>query len=176
MFRRCLGWSYIRAMEEVIISLGSNMGDRLGQLQLAIKKSAARLGKLMKVSPVYETPPWGFEDPRPFLNQVFSVHSALSADQCMQALLDIETEMGRVRHHGAYAARSIDLDILFYGHQCIETAHIHVPHPHLAKRNFVLVPLADIYPDWCDPLTGKSIQQLLAESPDRSAVEAYVGE
>lgn len=145
----------------VYLSLGTNLGDRLANLQAAI--AALRPAVLPDdCSPVYETPPWGFEDQPAFLNQVIRGHTDLQPRELLQHLKEIESSMGR-QPAIRYGPRIIDIDILFYDRLVLETGNLTIPHPHLGERAFVLVPLADLAPSLCHPVLDKTIRELRAE-------------
>lgn len=179
-------------MKEVFILLGSNRGDRDEFLARALDKIGAMAGKILKRSSVYETDPWGFSDPTPFLNQAIEIETQLEPPALMEQLLAIEAQLGRIRpfegcgcgipkfpekgegHGGesiaAYAGRTIDLDILFYGNRMVFTEALMIPHPRLHERNFTLAPLNEIAPGFVHPLLKKTISLLLRDCPDRTNV------
>ena len=142
---------------KVFISLGSNLGDRWHHLQEAIDQIYQKIGLITRVSQVYETPAWGFEG-SPFLNACIEIETIFSAERCLKELLEIELELGRTRlPNGEYSNRSIDLDILFYGHESHQSQSLIVPHPKLTERDFVLAPLKDIAPNFSHPKLGNRI-------------------
>jgi 2-amino-4-hydroxy-6-hydroxymethyldihydropteridine diphosphokinase len=154
----------------VFISSGSNLGDRL----TALSTAAALLSpdvRVLKVSKVYETPPWGFEDQPAFLNQVLQVETELDQTALLKVLKCIEHAMGREATF-RYGPRAIDLDILFYDDLILSTNNLQIPHPMIPERAFVLVPLCEIAPDYIHPALGKSISEL-ARSVDSSGIKVY---
>lgn len=151
------------------IALGSNEGDRLQTLQKAVNAVFDRVGKVLKISPVYETPSWGFEG-HDFLNACLLVQTRFAADTVLQKLLEIERDLGRDRKTSGYHNRPIDLDIIYYGNRCIEKPELHIPHPRLSLRKFVLQPLAAIAADFEHPLFKQTNRQLLENTEDSSAV------
>lgn len=154
-----------------IISLGSNQGDRLEYLQQGIQRLIQRVGALERLSPIYETPALGFEG-ADFLNACASFRTRLSPQDLMQTLLDLELEMGRQRSQtDRYESRTLDLDLLFYDEEQVDTTTLVLPHPRLHLRNFVLYPLADIHPEVLHPEFGKTIAQLRQESKDSSRLQ-----
>ena len=122
------------------IGLGANLGDRAATLREAARRLGA-LGRITAVSSLYETEPVGFRDQPPFLNAVIALETGLTPAALFQGLLTIERELGRIRTF-RNAPRTLDIDILFYDGQVIETPPLVVPHPRLHERAFVLVPLA----------------------------------
>ena len=148
--------------EPVLIAMGSNLGDRAGFLLAGL----ARLGALEgfspgRLSPVYETEPVGPAGQGPYLNAVLEGESALAPRALLEALLAIERELGRVRDR-RWGPRTLDLDLLDYGGRVLREPSLELPHPRLHERAFVLVPLADLQPDWRHPALGRSARELLA--------------
>lgn len=145
----------------VYLGLGTNLGDRLDNLQSAV---AALPPQVVPgdCSPVYETLPWGFEDQPAFLNQVLRAHTRLQPQELLRHLKGVEEQMGR-QPNIKYGPRIIDLDILFYDRLVLETENLTIPHPHLDERAFVLVPLTDLAPGFRHPVLDKTIRQLLAD-------------
>ena len=158
---------------DVYLGLGSNAGDRAGNLNAAL----SALGKyvsIMKVSSVYETEPVGFAEQPPFLNLVCHATAALSPEQVLHLTQDIEVKLGRLPTF-RNGPRVIDIDILLFDALCLQSDGLVIPHPALPDRLFVLVPLAEIAPDVMHPVLHKSIRQLALESTDRHWVRATQG-
>ena len=153
-------------MIQVVLSTGSNIGDRASHLSAARSEIIDKIGPEVISSPVYESKPWGFEDPVAFLNQVVVLQTDKSAQDCLSIISSIEKGLGRVRYSETYASRVIDIDILFFGNHIIQDPDLTVPHPHIADRKFVLVPLVEVLPDFVHPVSGKSMKVLLAETKD----------
>ncbi|OGG52836.1 2-amino-4-hydroxy-6-hydroxymethyldihydropteridine diphosphokinase [Candidatus Kaiserbacteria bacterium RIFCSPLOWO2_12_FULL_53_8] len=146
-------------MNTTYLAFGSNLGDRDGSLQRAIVMLAPEI-TVTEVSQVYETEPMYLEEQPKFLNMVVEATTELSASEVFKKIKSIEKEIGRgdsLRN----APRVIDIDLLFYGNEVIETDELVVPHPKIAERPFVLVPLNDIAPDFVHPTLGVSIAELL---------------
>ena len=163
------------ASESVFVLLGSNIGNRELIVNQACSLIGERCGDVVALSRVYESEPWGFMSEHWFLNQVIEIVTSLSPDELMQSLLAIESELGRDRSmpHQGYVSRTIDLDILYFGEQCITTSHVTAPHPRLHQRRFALLPLCDIAPDFVHPLMKKTNRQLLEECQDTGKCNIY---
>ncbi|HEY3042910.1 MAG TPA: 2-amino-4-hydroxy-6-hydroxymethyldihydropteridine diphosphokinase [Vicinamibacterales bacterium] len=145
------------------IGLGSNLGDRAGHLNYAISRLRNLLGNL-RVSRFRDTVPVGAPGPQPlFLNAAAAGETAMPARELLETLLAIEDERGRERPY-PNAPRSLDLDLLLYGDATIIEPGLIVPHPRFRERRFVLEPLAEIAPDMTDPVTGKTISELLTNA------------
>jgi 2-amino-4-hydroxy-6-hydroxymethyldihydropteridine diphosphokinase len=155
-------------MHLVFLALGTNLGDRLANLQAAVAAIAPRVSILAQ-SHVYETPAWGYEDQPPFLNMVIKGETALAPEALLAYVKSLESELGRTPSFH-WGPRLIDIDILFYDQLILHTADLTIPHPRLQERAFVLVPLADVAADLVHPVLGKTISQLLA-NVDRSGIE-----
>lgn len=143
----------------VFIGLGSNLGDRSSYLNKAIESLPPEV-KPLKMSRVYQTPPWGYTDQPDFLNQVVEAQTDLKPEALLLRLKGIEKELGRIERF-RYGPRCIDLDILFYGDLIYRSETLIIPHPDLVKRAFVLVPLNEIAPDLVHPESGIKISALL---------------
>jgi len=147
-------------MIRVAISLGSNLGDRRAHLEWAVDRLRSILASL-ETSDVIETDPVDVPDAQPpFLNMAVTGQTSLTPERLIEGLLDIEKRGGRERR-SPKAARTIDLDVILYGDVAIATPAVSVPHPRFRTRRFVLEPLAAIAADWVDPVTGRTVRQLL---------------
>ena len=146
---------------DIYLLLGSNQGNRLELLRKACECLQQLDIKIVKCSSVYESEPWGFEAEQNFLNQVLQVSTALSPQELLQKAQQVEEQLGRVRTaNSGYASRTIDVDILFYGSEVVSTPTLTIPHPLLHLRQFTLIPLAEIAPDFVHPILKKTIEQL----------------
>jgi 2-amino-4-hydroxy-6-hydroxymethyldihydropteridine diphosphokinase len=154
----------------VFIALGSNLNDRLKNLQEAVSHLLPSVSPVA-CSPVYETEPWGYLDQPRFLNQVIQATTFLSPEQLLVYLKNIELQMGR-QQTIKLGPRLIDLDILFYDNLVLELPGLSIPHPHLDKRAFVLVPLADLAPNKIHPVLGFTVAELL-DRIDRQGIELF---
>ena len=151
----------------VYLSLGSNLGDRQSNLRNAIGR-LLELGDVVEVSSLYETEPVEVTDQPWFLNCAVAVRTELLPREFLAGILAIEKSMGRVRTQPK-GPRVIDIDILLFGQQTINTPELTVPHPAMAERRFVLVPLAEIAPEVVHPTTQESIRELLSKLPEDGA-------
>lgn len=154
----------------IFLLLGSNQGERLRNLEDAVSRIEREAGKIVERSAVYKTAAWGMEQQPDFYNQVLKIESVFSADLLLSKLLNIEQGMGRVRIE-KWGPRLIDIDILFFGDEVIDTPALRVPHPGIPQRRFTLMPLAEIAPDLRHPVSGKTMTELLAECEDPLGVE-----
>lgn len=158
-------------MEHMIyLALGSNMGDRLNHLKMAVANLAPQMSLKAK-SPVYQTPPWGYEQQEPFLNQVVKVETYMDPASLLKHLKRLERALGRTPTF-ENGPRVIDIDILFFDEEVITTPPLVIPHPRLHERAFVLVPLADIAPDFVHPVLQKTVSELLREV-DASEIKMF---
>ncbi len=144
--------------ERVFIGLGTNLGDRQENLARARELLSEKLS-LTAVSRIYETEPWGYADQPKFLNQVIAGETELTPTRLLDFLKRIEKKIGREQTF-RYGPRVIDLDILFYGDRVVKTKRLEIPHPRIAQRAFVLVPLAELAPGLVHPVTGKSVEEV----------------
>ncbi len=160
-------------MSEVFLLLGSNLGNRLEILNLAIDQVIAKTGAIKRRSGIYETEPWGTEDPQPFLNIIISITTELEPITLLETLLSIEADLGRKRDGSRNRPRSIDIDILLYNNLVLKSMTLTIPHERMHLRKFVLVPLAEIAPSLVHPVLHKNISQLLSECEDNSWVRKF---
>ena len=159
-------------MNEVYLQLGSNIGDRLDNLDQSIKIITERIGNVLEKSSVYESTPWGVENQRNFLNQVIFLKSNFDPYTILDLVLQIEKDMGRIRIE-KWGERIIDIDILFIDDLIIESENLCIPHEFIAKRKFVLQPMCEIASGFIHPKLNKTISQLLEECIDDEKVNVY---
>ena len=151
---------------------GSNMGDKNEIFAQACLLINNRCGRIVAVSSAYESEPWGFEAEEWFLNRLIVVETDLEPEEMLRQLLEIEKELGRVRHPEAegYTSRTVDLDILYFGNRITVSDNLIVPHPRLHQRRFALVPLCELVPDFVHPVFHLTQAELLERCPDDSTV------
>ena len=149
-------------MRTIYLSLGSNLGDREANLRAAMERLAAPDVRVVRTSPVYETEPVDYTHQGWFLNLVVEAETDLFPMQLLARIGKIERALGRVRTV-AKGPRTIDIDILLYGRAVVRSAALEIPHARMAERRFVLAPLADLAPELRDPVTRKTVRELLGE-------------
>ncbi|NJK95441.1 MAG: 2-amino-4-hydroxy-6-hydroxymethyldihydropteridine diphosphokinase [Bacteroidales bacterium] len=159
-------------MAQVYLSLGSNLGNRMENLEKALDLLSKNTGEIMLRSYVYETGSWGYQGLN-YLNMAVKILTRLEPGELMVALKKIEKDMGRVKTPGIYTDRSIDLDILFYDNLIYQSSDLEIPHPQIPNRLFVLAPLMDIAPDHVCPQSGKKILEIIKECEDRGWIQKY---
>lgn len=161
-------------MKKVFLSLGSNQGNRFKNILEAILKiNQMPSTRLEKFSSIYETEPYKIEGQQKFLNLVLSISTSLSPFELYQNLLTIEKDLGR-KTKGDLQPREIDIDILFYDDEIIDTPDLKIPHYDLHNRKFVLIPFVEIEPDFIHPVFKKSIKELLSQLNDNLSVTKLV--
>jgi len=149
-----------------ILSLGSNMENRMEHLQSAISLIHNNVATVVAVSGIYETPAFGFEGDD-FYNCAVLVHTCKSAYQLLEGIMQAEQEGGRIRSTTErYSSRTIDIDIISFNNEIIAEEHLQVPHPRMQDRNFVLYPLRDIAPHWEHPVLHKNVSALIAQNSE----------
>ncbi len=160
------------SQHQVILSLGSNLGNRLETIQSCIDLIHSEVATVVKVSKIYETPAWGFES-EPFYNVAILIHTTKSAQKILNQVLKVEKKLGRVRSKDSgYQARIIDVDIIAFDEEIISTETLQIPHPLMQNRKFVLQPMMDLGLNWEHPTLKKSVAQLLSQTEDTSEIKA----
>ena len=158
---------------KVLLSLGSNKGNRKENIEKAIIQIQNLLGDVIAISPVYESPSWGYKD-EAYLNNAICLVTDVTPIELMDALLNIENSLGRLRTaNSSYEAREIDLDIILIEGLIIEHPKLEVPHPRMNLRRFVLKPLVDIAPDWIHEKEQISLSNLLLKCEDKLGIKFY---
>ena len=158
-------------MTTAYLGLGSNLGDREANLRRALSLLCQR-ESFTALSSVYETEPWGHTSQPSFLNLVCALETRLSPQELLELAHGVERELGRVLTF-RNGPRTMDVDILLYGNEIVNTPSLQIPHPLIPQRAFVLVPLAEIAPGLVHPSLGKSIWELFTEVPGREKVVAW---
>lgn len=158
----------MKTQHQVILSLGSNQGDRLQNIEDGLQLIHKKVGTVISVSKLYETPSWGF-DSDAFYNCALLIHTYAAAVEVLEKVLEIERQLGRVRGDGqGYQSRIIDIDLISFDSEIIDSSTLQIPHPLLQDRKFVLLPIQDLNIDWVHPVLGKSISELIEITPDQS--------
>lgn len=160
----------MKTQQITYLSLGTNQGNKLQNLQNAINLIANKVGIVHKIAPVYKTASWGFNS-EDFYNTCIEVSTFLSVENLMQTLLDIENELGRTRTNtNGYSDRNIDIDILLFEDEIIFSKNVVVPHPKMLERKFVLVPLVEIAGNKVHPIVKEQLYKCLENCTDTSEV------
>jgi 2-amino-4-hydroxy-6-hydroxymethyldihydropteridine diphosphokinase len=160
-----------RTNNTLILSLGGNVGDVRTVFAKAINSIESGLGKVLSQSSIYKTAAWGVENQPDYLNQVLIVETKLKPLECLNRVLKLELDLGRIRNGKKWEERIIDIDILFYDEKIIDLPTLKVPHPFLHKRNFILIPLTEICSDFVHPQLNKTISDLKNECNDSLKVD-----
>ncbi len=153
------------------LGLGSNLGDRMDNLERGLRILGERI-KLIKVSSIYETEPWGVVEQSSFLNCVVEGETSASPEGMLRILKGAEERVGR-RPTFEWGPRVFDADLLFYGNRIVNLPQLTVPHPRIQERAFVLVPMAEIAPDLVHPLMGMSMEAMAERVEGREGVRRY---
>lgn len=160
-------------MNLVYLSLGSNKGNRFLNLVKAILKiNSMKNSEVLRLSSFYETEPYGVRYQSSFINQVIEIRTQLNPFELHKNLLEIEKELGRTSK-GDYQPREIDIDILFFNDEIIQTENLIIPHPDLHNRRFVLEPLNELNSDLIHPVFKKSVKELLSQLNDKLTVTKF---
>jgi 2-amino-4-hydroxy-6-hydroxymethyldihydropteridine diphosphokinase len=159
----------MKSQHQVVLSIGSNQGNRLANIESCIALIHQEVGTVIEVSKLYETPAWGFESDA-FYNCALLLHSNLSAQKILNQVLKVEKQLGRIRsNQTGYQSRIIDIDLIVFDNEIIESEKLTIPHPLMQNRNFVLLPMRDLKLDWKHPVFHKTINELIASTSDDSS-------
>lgn len=156
----------------VYLSIGSNLGNRLSNIEKSFKLITEKIGEIVISAPIYENPPIGFETNDLFLNTCIGIKTTLSPFEILYKTQEIEVELGRTNKNTtqSYSSRIIDLDIIFYDNLTIENENLTIPHKQFRKRKFVLTPLNNICPNYIDPISKLSVNHLHSICQDDSSL------
>jgi 2-amino-4-hydroxy-6-hydroxymethyldihydropteridine diphosphokinase len=157
-------------MHQVFLGIGGNLGNKHDNFDKVYTFIKNELGDIIKRSSVYETPPWGFQSEENFWNQVLLIKTGFSPEKLLKKIAEIENYFGRQRGTGGYTSRKMDIDILYFDDLVLVTEKLTIPHPQIANRLFVLVPLAEIEPEFVHPLLKSTSLQLLEKCTDSSMI------
>ena len=157
--------------KKLVLSLGSNLGNRYAYLIMAIRKIEKSFESKPVIANFYETPPWGNENQSCFVNTAIYLHTDIPTEQCFNKIQNIEKEMGRKKTE-KWGPRLIDIDILFYESDIVNKNELMVPHRHLHQRAFVLVPMQDILPHFIHPLINKTVTELCNDLDNNTSLFA----
>jgi 2-amino-4-hydroxy-6-hydroxymethyldihydropteridine diphosphokinase len=152
--------------EQVVVALGSNLGDRLGNLVFAVRRLEEEAVRFHSLSSVFETPPIGYEDQPPFFNMVGMGLVGFQPRELLSLMQSIEREAGRERGF-ANAPRTLDLDLVFFKGRILREAGLTVPHPRWKERSFVVRPLQSLHPGLVDPETGLTVAEVCRIWPQK---------
>ncbi|MBO9731984.1 MAG: 2-amino-4-hydroxy-6-hydroxymethyldihydropteridine diphosphokinase [Chitinophaga sp.] len=159
-------------MNTAILLIGGNLGDRTGNLEKAVQLINETAGKVVKISSLYQTAPWGAVDQPDYLNQAVEIHTTMDALTLLHTLLEIERKIGRIRQE-KWGSRVIDIDLIFFNDSILSQPELKIPHPRMQLRQFVLIPLREIVPDYVHPVLHKTVQELADICPDTLPVTRY---
>lgn len=158
----------MKLQKKVVLSLGSNQGNRRGNIENCIQLIHREIGLVLRVSKLYESPSWGFESDA-FYNCALVLHTSFSAEKILRKITAIEKELGRIRKiSDNYEARIIDIDIVSIEDQVVASEMLSIPHPQMQNRLFVLLPVRDLKLEWKHPLLQKSVPELISDCEDKS--------
>ena len=160
-------------MNIVYLQLGSNIGERDKMLSISAKSISEDIGRIYMYSKIYESTPWRVDGQENYLNQIVAIQTLFSAQETLDKILKIENRLGRIRIE-KWGERLIDIDIIFFNNDIIETPNLCIPHKHMHERNFVLEPLMEIAPNLVHPKYNKTVSELFNESKDMEKVVEYV--
>ena len=158
----------MKSQHQVVLSIGSNQGNRLENIESCIHLIHQEVGTVIQVSKLYETPAWGFESDA-FYNCALLLHSYSPAQKILNQVLKVEKKLGRIRsEQQGYQSRIIDIDLIVFDDQIIESEKLMIPHPLMQNRKFVLLPMQDLKLNWKHPILQKTVSELISNTPDES--------
>lgn len=158
----------MKMQQKVILSLGSNQGNRLKNIENCIQLIHQKIGLILRISNLYETPSWGFSSDA-FYNCALILHTSFAAEKILEKIACIETDLGRIKHRtGHYQARVIDIDIIAIDEQIHNSETLTIPHQQMQNRLFVLLPMLDLKLEWQHPILQKSVPELIKACEDIS--------
>ena len=158
----------MKSQHQVVLSIGSNQGNKLENIEACIALIHKEVGTVIQVSKIYETPSWGFESDA-FYNCALVLHTFHTAQKVLNLVLKVEKKLGRTRQKGiGYQSRIIDVDVISFDEDVIATDKLNVPHPLMQNRKFVLLPFRDLGLNWKHPSLHKTVSELLEITPDES--------
>lgn len=158
----------MKSQHQIVLSIGSNQGNRLENIESCINLIHQEIGTVIQVSKLYETPAWGFESDA-FYNCALLLHSYSSAQKILNQVLKAEKQLGRIRSdQQGYQSRIIDVDLIIFDDQIIDSERLNIPHPLMQNRKFVLLPMQDLKLNWKHPVFQKTVSELIAITPDDS--------
>ncbi len=161
-------------MNTAYLILGGNKGDKINNLYQAMLLIEEKVGTIISKSKLYETAAWGNTNQPDFLNQVVFIETALNPPDLLKTTIKIEESLGRVRGAEKWLERTMDIDILFYNNEVIDTPDLKIPHPYIQERMFVLMPLMDIAPELIHPILQKDIKTLVQFCKDELMVNLWL--
>ena len=160
----------MKSQNTILLSLGTNMGHKLENLETCIMAIHNTIATVVEVSKVYETPAWGFEGAA-FYNCAIAIHTHKSAQKLLSEIVKVEKKLGRIKTNSTqYESRCIDIDIIAFNDEIIESDTLNIPHLHVQNRKFVLFPLLDIAPKWKHPKQNQTISEMLISCEDTSEI------
>lgn len=164
----------MKRQNQVILSIGSNQGEKLESIKKCIGLINSEISTVVRVSKLYESASWGFESDD-FYNCAVLLHSEKSAKIILSEILNLENKLGRIRNEQeGYQARTIDIDIVTFNNEIINTERLQVPHPEMQNRKFVLLPMNDLKSDFFHPILNKNVKELLSVTSDKSECKAIL--
>jgi 2-amino-4-hydroxy-6-hydroxymethyldihydropteridine diphosphokinase len=161
-------------MNTAYLLLGGNKGDKLKNLEQAILLLNSNVGEITKRSDIFVTAAWGNTNQPDFYNQVICIETTLTAQELLKKTIFIEESLGRIRTATKWEQRTMDIDILFYNDEIIDTHDLKIPHPYIQERNFVLIPMEQIAPQYIHPKFKKNITLLLSNCKDSLEVTRLI--